>query len=203
MSRDSECRVIQNNAERLAARAIVKRAYEAQGYSAGSRIAQYLQGPDAITFGLIRDGTLYGTISVILDGSERLPMDSIYSEELASLRAEGKKLAEAVQFAVDHELYSIRFKRKPSPFSAMPLFAAILSCALQKSVDYLCISINPKHDNFYRTLGFKQIGARKQYESVGAPAIAYAFYVPEWNKHQSIKGLFGKEIIKHMATQHA
>src|SRR3989344_1239458 len=123
MSKDPECRVIQNNAERLAARAIVKRAYEAQRYSAGSRIAQYLQGPDAITFGLIRDDTLYGTISVVVDSEQGLPMDTIYADELSPWRSLGEKLAEVVQFAVDHELYSIRFGKKPSLFSATQLFA--------------------------------------------------------------------------------
>ena len=203
MSEDYECRVIQNDVDRLAARAIVKRAYEAQGYGTGSRIAQYLQGPDAITFGLIRDDTLYGTISVVVDSEQGLPMDTIYADELALWRSLGKKLAEVVQFAVDHELYSIRFGKKPSLFSATQLFAATLSCAFQRNIDYLCISINPKHDRFYRMLGFKQIGARKQYESVGAPAIAYAFYVPEWNRHRNITGFFGTEILKHMAAQRA
>ena len=203
MSEDYECRVIQNDVDRLAARAIVKRAYEAQGYGTGSRIAQYLQGPDAITFGLIRDDTLYGTISVVVDSEQGLPMDTIYADELSPWRSLGEKLAEVVQFAVDHDVYAAAFGTKPTLFGAVPLFAAALSHALAKNIDYLCISINPKHDHFYNMLGFKQIGARKQYESVGAPAIAYAFYVPEWNRHRNITGFFGTEILKHMAAQRA
>jgi len=200
MSKDPECRVLRNDSERLAARAIVKRAYEAQRYSAGSRIAQYLQGSHAVTFGLIRDEILYGTISVVVDSEQGLPMDTIYADELSPWRSLGEKLAEVVQFAVDHDVYAAAFGTKPTLFGAVPLFAAALSHALAKNIDYLCISINPKHDHFYNMLGFKQIGARKQYESVGAPAIAYALYVPEWDKHGSTKGFFGKEILKHMAV---
>src|SRR3989344_1754396 len=111
MSKDPECRVLRNDSERLAARAIVKRAYEAQRDSAGSRIAQYLQGSPAGTIGLIRDEILYGTISVVVDSEQGLPMDTIYADELSPWRSLGEKLAEVVQFAVDHNVYAAALDR--------------------------------------------------------------------------------------------
>ena len=173
MNPAATCRVVETESEREAARRIVRHLYELQGYDMSSKsFERYLAGPSATTFGLFEGDTLYGTISLIRDSVEGLPMDTIYRAELAALRLQGKKLAEVVQFAVDHEIYTTLTGKKPSPFEAAPLFAAVLSYALATSIDYLCISINPKHDRFYSLLGFTQIGEEKQYDSVGAPAIA-------------------------------
>ncbi|MBI5405980.1 hypothetical protein HY972_03020 [Candidatus Kaiserbacteria bacterium] len=191
------CRPLRDEEERRAAREIVRRVYEKQGYDVNSgSIARYLDGPDAATFGLFYQDALYATISVVGDGAQGLPMDTIYADELAPWRSEGKKLAEVVQFAVDHDVYVKISGKKPSPFEAAPLFAAVLSHALQKHIDYLCISINPKHDRFYGMLGFKQIGELKHYASVNAPAIARAFYVPDWKTHPFIASFMDKEMLR-------
>nr|AAM97306.1 long-chain N-acyl amino acid synthase [uncultured bacterium CSLC2] len=166
--------------ERDAARRIVRTTYEAQGYAIDESFATFLEGPSATTFGLFNGEVLYGTISIINDGAQGLPMDSIYAVELAAWRGEGKKLAEVVQFAMDHTLYEAVAGAKPSPFEAASLFTMVLTYALETHIDYLCISINPKHDTFYSLLGFTQIGALKHYGTVNAPAIARALYVPEW-----------------------
>lgn len=161
------CRALSAD-ERHIARGIVERKYLAQGYAISDDIARYLEMPQATTYGLFHDDALYGTISIIVDSEQGLPMDSIYSDELASWRASGKNLAEVVQFAVDREVTD----KKPSPFEAAPLFGAVLAHALREKIDHLCISINPKHDRFYALLGFTQIGGEKHYGAVGAPAIA-------------------------------
>jgi len=194
MNPETSCRSLQGEEERHAAREIVRRAYEAQGYDVSSgSIARYLDSPHATTFGLFFGETLYGTISIVLDSEKGLPMDSIYADELAPWRAEGKKLAEVVQFAVDHDAYAAVSGKKPPPFEAAPLFATVLSHAIEAQVAYLCISVNPKHDRFYGMLGFKQIGEMKHYGSVGAPAIARALHVPSQNFHPFIARFMKKE----------
>lgn len=197
-----QCRELEDEGERLAARRIVERAYAAQGYDTkNGAIAAYLQGSGAATFGLFANETLYGTLSLVPDGPDGLPMDAIYRKELAPWRAEGKKLAEVVQFAVDHETYRRAAGKNPSPLVAVPLFVAVLSRAIKAGLDYLCISINPAHDRFYDMLGFKQIGPLKQYDSVNAPAIARALYVPHWQQNPTIKTFLGKEILRGVSSE--
>lgn len=173
-------RLLHTDAEYQAARAIVQHMYEMQGYEVNSQsFERYLDSSNAATFGLFKNDTLYGTISIIFDSVHGLPMDSIYASELAPWRSAGKKLVEVVQFAVDHEIFTTISGEKASLFVAIPLFAAVLSRANQENVDYLCISINPKHDRFYSLLGFKQIGEQRHYDSVNAPAIARALSVSD------------------------
>ncbi|HUY62382.1 MAG TPA: hypothetical protein VMV50_01145 [Candidatus Paceibacterota bacterium] len=158
---------------------MVAKAYAAQGYAVGTdAITRYLDGPHATTFGLFAGAVLYGTLSVVRDSEEGLPMSTLYARELASVRAGGKQLAEVVQFAVDHDRYADATGKRASPFVASPLFSAVLAHAHECGIDYLCIAINPKHDRFYRLLGFEQIGEQKHYAAVDAPAIARALYVP-------------------------
>lgn len=191
----SSCRAIHDAAEREAARDIVRRKYAEQGYDLSiESFKRYLDGPSAVTFGLFEKDTIYGTISVVVDSAAGLPMDSIYADELAPWRSEGKKLAEVVQFAVDNDIFTAVSGKKPSPFEAAPLFRAVLTYALKTHIDYLCISINPKHDRFYGLLGFKQFGKLKHYDSVDAPAIPRALYVPKWSTNPLIKSFLGKEM---------
>lgn len=71
-------------------------------------------------------------------------------------------------------------EKSRSPFEAAPLLSAVVSLASEKGVDYLCISVNPKHDSFYRRIGFTQVGTERRYGAVEAPAIGRLVYLPEW-----------------------
>lgn len=199
-----EYRILHTDTERQAARDVVKRNYERQGYiSDGRGIASYLNTPGATTFGFFYSGTLCGTISIVFDGSEGLPLDSTYADELTPWRAAGKKLAEVVQFAVDHEAYATVSGEKASPLLTVPLFAMIFSHALQEKVDYLCITVHPHHGRFYKLLGFAQIGEPKQYASINTDSIACALSVPEWRTSPAVETFLGKEILRHLSRETA
>ena len=192
--RSDVARVLQNTEEREAARDIVRKKYEEQGYDVSSGgIAQYLDTPHATIFGIFYEDTLYGTISLVRDSTDGLPMDSLYSNELSLWRSQERKIAEVVQFAVDHDRYTALAGKEPSPFIAAPLLRKVFSYAQEEHIEYLCISINPKHDQFYSMLGFKQIGALKHYPSVNAPAIARALSVADAEKNPFLTTFFGKE----------
>ncbi len=183
------CKVLETPHEKSAAHAIVKRLYLAEGYAIGEEyegIAGIARGPHARLFGLYSRETLFGTVAVVTDSEKGLPMDSIYKDELNELRRQNARLVEVVQFAVDHEAYQSFFGKK-APFIAANLFAEVLSFALRESVDYLCVSINPKHDTFYAALGFIQTGEQKTYPLVNAPAIARVLYVPEWSSSSFLR----------------
>ncbi|MEK7604205.1 MAG: hypothetical protein AAB442_00130 [Patescibacteria group bacterium] len=175
MSGNPRCVVLTLPAEKQAAQDIVRRVYAAQGYDLSEGVfVRFLRTPNAVVWGLFEEDVLFGTISIIPDSEAGLPMDSLYAEELAPFRAEGKKIAEVVQFAIDHTL------KKPSPFEAVPLLITVLSYARTQKIDTICISIHPKHSQFYHMLGFEKIGDLKQYQAVAAPAVAYALPLVAW-----------------------
>ena len=199
MTDSIHCSLLLSPEDRRQAREIVRILYEQQGYytaQGATNIQQSLAQSAPTIFGAFIADRLFGTISVVEDGPAGLPMDSIYKAELEPLRR-AKRIAEVVQFAVDKERYARAGGRAPL-LPAISLFGAVLSYALWRKLDYLCISVNPKHARFYRLLGFHQIGAEKTYGAVSAPAIAYALSIPQWEKQSLVLGVLGSEIRRHM-----
>lgn len=125
---------------------------------------------------------IIGTISVVSDNSEGLPMDTIYREELQVYRSNEKKIAEACQFAIDTDLFGIPTtlcgeETLKLEVSVGLIRTAVLHC-LHSGIDYLCFVVNPKHAAFYESLGCTRVGETKQYPSVNeAPACAYVLDV--------------------------
>ena len=122
---------------------------------------------------------MYGTISIVLNDTCPLPMDQLYKTEVDILRNKKYKVAEVVQFAVDQNISKKYLSFSEASLSATPLFGIVLACAKEKEVDYLCISVNPKHINFYSLVGFQIIGDEKHYASVNAPAVAMCLSVKD------------------------
>lgn len=159
-------------AERTEAIDLVQEIYLAEGYITEIRKDQtenhYLHTPKATTILCRKEHTLVGTISLIEDTGDNLPMAQIFTPELDELRKTKHKIAEVCQFAV----------RKTGSENNLDVSLGLLShtihLALQRGIDYLCFAINPKHQLFYRGLGAKQIGPLKLYPFVNdAPALAF------------------------------
>ena len=156
---------------------IVDKKYRQEGYIRDARessqgIASYLQEESSNTFGVFVEGEMYGTLSLVFDGDRGLPMDSIYRNEVDLFRDKNYKLGEVVQFATDKDISKKYLSLLEIPISSVPLFGYLLSYADKNKLDYLCISVNPKHATFYSLIGFKKFGELKHYDSVDAPAIA-------------------------------
>ena len=93
-----------------------------------------------------------------------LPMDAIYREELEPLRRHGRKISEIGTLATKKN------------FRWQNLFMYICQVMYwysnYKKVDDLCITVNPKHAEFYKTIFlFEEFGAAKEHPKVGAPAV--------------------------------
>lgn len=110
--------------------------------------------------------TVISTLTQIFDSTLfGLPMDSLYKEELDSLRAEGRKITELSALATPKETrwcnLMVFLSRTMFEYSRM------------SGVDDICIMVNPKHASFYKTMFlFEDFGPEKFYPGVGAPAIA-------------------------------
>jgi hypothetical protein len=52
------------------------------------------------------------------------------------------------------------------------LFKLALHYGMRKGFDFFCITVNPKHESFYRWMGFEKFAETRDYPSVqNAPAV--------------------------------
>ena len=109
--------------------------------------------------------TVVSTLTQIFDSNLfGLPMDSLFRKELDSLRDMDRKVAEITALATQK---SFRWKN-----IFMYLCKAMLWHAKYSGVNDLCITVNPKHVRFYKTIFlFEQFGPEKHYPKVNAPAV--------------------------------
>lgn len=115
-----------------------------------------VRSPEKITCTLTRilDSDLFG-----------LPMDTLYREELNTLRCQPRKLMELSALATSEEARGRRL--------FMHLFRAAYWSGRTAGVNDCCIVVNPRHVAFYkRILQFEDMGPEKYYHKVNAPGVA-------------------------------
>ncbi len=171
--------IARTESEKREAVSLIRKIFNHVGYLNGDQndFEKYLLLDTSRIFSAFVNEKLFGTISVVPDLNQDLPMDILYGQELQPFRQQGKRLAEATQFAVDHG----KVKEEDPTFNSLkqlsvnlPLFKLILDFAAFAKIDCICITVNPKHSKFYETIGFVQIGGLKYYALVNnAPALAY------------------------------
>lgn len=163
-------------AYRLVYEEYLKRGYVKENPSR-IRLSLFNALPETTTFVAVKDNKeIIATATVIPDSAIGLPMDGIYSNELNELRAAGKKICEISMLASKPELLkqeglSVLLKRL---FFMLSFFKTILDYVREYlELDYMCITINPKYNEIFKLILFKDLGGLKSYHQVnGAPAIA-------------------------------
>jgi hypothetical protein len=140
--------------------------YQARGYEDPSpklfRFTPFHVLPDTVTFVAKHGDRVVATLSLVPDTSLLgLPMECIYGEEIARLRREGRRLAEATSLA-DGGLGTREF---------IQVFTALIKLAMQYHLrqggDGWVITVNPRHRNYYRkVLGFEPLGPCRSYPMV-------------------------------------
>lgn len=168
-----EVRPAKSRAELEEAYRLVYSSYLNRGYieqnPAKIRVTLFNVLPQSITFvGLLRN-TVVGTVTVVPDTPLGLPMDEVYHDELRELRDAGRKMAEVTMLA----------DRRGQILRALPMLLLLMKLVfdyamLVLNVDDLCITINPRHERYYRRyLLFRNLGGLKAYPSVQHnPALA-------------------------------
>jgi len=146
----------------------VDRGY-ADPHPSGRRITPYHWLPSTRVFVAQVRGRVVGTITLIEDSTLGLPMDEIYHDELAPLRAAPRRLAEVSALAANYERRAERLAVVMGLMRMLVVYAAEFA-----RLDDLCIAVNPRHAPFYvKVLRFRQFGPRKAFPKVnGAPAVA-------------------------------
>ncbi|PHV12126.1 hypothetical protein CSQ89_07445 [Chitinimonas sp. BJB300] len=118
-----------------------------------------------MTFIATQRGQVVGTVSTRLDGGSPLNCDALYPDITAAKRAQGHRLAEFGQLAIN---------TTNKPLEAMgPLFHLTVMFAHKKNAaTHALIEVNPRHVAFYRrAFGFTVIGEQRHCLRVDAPAI--------------------------------
>ena len=175
-----EYRVVRTKDELEKAFHLVYQEYLKRGYTqphpSQMRLSIFNALPETTTFIAIWEKEVLATATLIPDSPLGLPMDEIYHQELENFRKRKKKLCEISMLASNTELFkngvSLMLNSKKMLFIFF-LFKLIFDYVYNLlHLDYICISINPKHKLTYDFLLFKDLGELKTYSSVNnAPAI--------------------------------
>jgi len=167
-----DIKLAENIEEMEAAFRLIHDKYVSYGYmeplESGCRISKYNILPSSYTFIAFRDREIAGTLTVVTDRENGVPMDELYSRELDDLRIQGRRIGELSGLACAGE----NRREGYSIVADMFKYAYILSRDILGLTDF-CITVNPRHRKYYeRMLLFSCFGEIKPCGRVGgAPAV--------------------------------
>jgi hypothetical protein len=206
-------RIVRSKEEIEKAYGLVYKEYLKRGYLKENSLRQkyslFNALPLTATFIATVENEILATASVIPDSPLGLPMDEIYHDELEQFRKENKKVCEVSMLASDTELFkagiSMMLESKKM-FFIFSLFKIILDYVKTVlKLDYICITINPKHSLTYDFILFKDFGGLKTYKNAnGAPALAKYLdlkNVENECKEKNKEGLYRMFLLKNSAPE--
>ncbi len=125
---------------------------------------EYLSNNSAVIVGKENNHTVC-TISAVIDGINKLPLENYYGDELNRMRDEGKKLIEIGLHADSRGRSNIA--------DITNLMAGIARFGVQTDHHDFVIGVHPKRAAFYEAMfGFKPVGPVKNYNKLDtAPVI--------------------------------
>ncbi len=157
---DVEVKIATRPAEWEQAFRLVRRAYEARGLQAAGtgdlRFTAHHALPGTTTFVACQDGRVIATLSLVLDNPLLgLPLEGLYPDEVAALRAGGARLAEVISLAGERS----GPESFPVTFGLMRLMTHFF---LSRRGDRMLVTVHPRHRPFYqRVIGFVPFGERR------------------------------------------
>lgn len=164
-------KIAENRDEWAQSFALVYKEYLASGYiqkphSSGMHLSIYNLLPTTCVFIFRTYVTVISTLTQIFDSELfGLPMDALYRPELDALRSRGRKITELSALATPKETRWCNLM--------VFLSKTMFEYSMMNKIDDICIMVNPKHVNFYKTMFlFEDFGEERFYPGVGAPAIA-------------------------------
>jgi hypothetical protein len=165
---DYQVRVASNLKSRRKAYQHVYSLYLQKGYAKPHPSFMWLTFFDALpettTLLIERAGQPIGALTVVFDSPIGLPADSLYKEELDTLRVTGHRLTEFISLGVNDG----------DARALVKLFnlAYLVTYRLCNATDIM-ITVNPRHVRYYeKMLLFQKAGSERSYEKVGgAPAV--------------------------------
>jgi hypothetical protein len=166
-------KIAETQAEREAAFRLVYNAYVASGLIPrnvyGMRVTPYQLQPTTTVFVARLGEALTHTVTLIEDADLGMPLESLYGDEVGSMRSEGYRMAEVSCLAGNPEVVDRR-----QGFSIyVNLMGLMAQYGRYHGVDRLLVACHPRHSRFYEDfLGFEVFGGLKSYDTVnGNPAV--------------------------------
>lgn len=153
-----------NHQQHLAASHLTRRMYAWRGYQTES-LGNHADTANRITLAAWQDEEILATLTVGRDSQAGLLSETLYGNEVCSLRQTGRTICECTRLAVDPE------------YSSRHLLLSLFSTAHQYARAFFgatdaLIEVNPRHARFYqREFGFAQIGETRLCPRVEAPAV--------------------------------
>lgn len=167
-------KVASSRADREGAFRLVYQRYLSSGLCAANphemRVTPYHLLDTTTVFTAHYQGEVIFTVSLIGDGEQGVPMESIFPDEIRGLRRQGVRFGE-ISCLADRRRDLVRF---------LPLFVRVTSLMFQYAIQdgpfRFVIAVHPKHGRFYeRFFGFRRIAGERPYSCVqNRPAVAYA-----------------------------
>ncbi|HVJ66943.1 MAG TPA: hypothetical protein VM510_03105 [Caulifigura sp.] len=167
-----ECKIASSLAEWHAAFALVYQSYHDAGLAdyvpSGVRVTPFQVLPSTSTLIARHEGIVLGSLSLVLDSTLGVPMESAYPAQIANLRNSPVRFAEISSLATA-KLGASEFR---DVFTRLMRFVA--QHARHVGIGRLLITTHPRHMPFYeRLMGFKRCGGFTKHPSVrDAPAVA-------------------------------
>lgn len=123
------------------------------------------QSANRITLTACELDTTIGTITIGLDGPEGLATEDVFADQMAAMRAEGRRIVEFTKLAIDPISGTKRV------LAALFHVAYIVAHRI-RGYDTLVMEVNPRHVRYYeRMLGAKVVGEPRLNRSVNAPSV--------------------------------
>ena len=153
--------------EREAAFRLVHDSYAMAGLTPSNdsnmRVTLHHMEPLTDVFVAKHHGRVVYTATLVTDGSKGIPMESIFPDEIATLRRKGGTLAEVSCLASQEG----QFDRKEGFQVYVNLIALLLQSARQNEIDRVLLAVHPRHARFYqRFFGCETLGETKAYAAV-------------------------------------
>ena len=191
-----EQRIARSGEEREKAFRLIYESYLRAGLceenNFGLRISKYQLLPNSEIFVSKIESKVVATVSLVMDGPDGLPMDSIYPTPLENARSQGLRLGEITCLA----------DRRQQHFRIIDNLCALTGLmtqfALKHGLDGFVLISHPKHARFYkRFMAFESIGKVKKHKGV-CDKLAEPLWLQFSNvrkaKPEAVNRIFGEEI---------
>lgn len=166
-------KVSESKTEREQALQLVQRVYSQAGLVQDNQsrlrvLPQHLVDTTEILVGK-RHSRVVFTVSLVGDGDYGLPLESLFSEEVAQMRAQGLRLAEASCLANACDFGGAK-ERLNTFWQGISL---LFQVARDRNIDRLLLAVHPRHAKTYdRVLGCVPCTDSREYAAVrGNPAV--------------------------------
>jgi hypothetical protein len=178
----------------LAAR-LVHDAYVARGVldaqSSGLRVTRFSALPSTLAVVALEGDRVVGTVSLVRDSAEGLPMEAAYPDEVRERRAM-RVIAEVGSLAVDHA-----YRHSGLAYVITGMAARVAELV---GVEELVFAIHPRAEGAYRDdMCCERIGDVKTYAGLNPSAVSVAMattsangFLPRWLRNAAERGAMGR-----------